>query len=62
MRVLNRSGDSIIGAPVVLVSLTPDTLGIDTPQVAVVGKLAGPGRAFARSGDLPSEPFPVIVK
>ncbi len=62
VRVLNRSGDSIVGAPVVLISLTPDTLGIDTPQVALVGKIAGHGRAFARSGDLPSDPFPVVVK
>jgi len=62
VRVLNRGGDSIPGAPVILVSLTPDTLGIDTPQVAVVGKLAGPGRAYASSGDFKSDPFRVIVK
>lgn len=62
LRVLNRSGDSIIGAPVALVSLTPDTLGIDSARTAVVGKRKGPGRAIARSGDLVSVPFAVVVK
>ena len=62
IRVLNRSGDSIANAPVELVSLTPDTLGVDNSRQAVVGKAIGPGRAIARSGDLPSEPFTVPVK
>lgn len=62
VRVLNRSGDSIPNAVVTLVSLTPDTLGVDNAKVAIFGKLAGQGRAIAVSGTLPSEPFAVPVK
>lgn len=62
VRVLNRSGDSIIGAPVELVSLNPDTLGVDNARTAVIGKIKGSGRAIARSGDLPSAPFAIPVK
>jgi hypothetical protein len=62
VRVLNREGDSIIGAPVELVSLTPDTLGVDNAKTAVIGRMPGPGRAIARSGDLPSAPFAIPVK
>ena len=62
VRVLNRDGDSIVGAAVSLVSLTPDTLGVDNSRIAVVGRMAGPGRAIAVAGNLPSAPFPVVVK
>jgi hypothetical protein len=62
IRVLNRSGDSIPNAPVELISLNPDTLGVDNSKQAIVGILTGPGRAIARSGDLPSEPFTVPIK
>ena len=62
VRVLNRSGDSIVGAPVRLVSLTPDTVGVDSTQVAIVGINAGPGKYVAFSGSLPSVPIAVIVK
>ena len=63
VRVLNRSGDSIPDYPVVLVSLSPDTIGIDSARVAVVGLLApGSGRVIAKAGSLPSELFRIIVK
>jgi hypothetical protein len=62
VRVLNRSGDSIPGAVVTLVSLTPETLGVDNARIAVVGKTVGPGRAIAVSGSLPSDAFTVLVK
>ena len=62
VRVLNRSGDSIPGAPVALVSLNPDTIGIDTASLAVVGIAAGPGQVIAKAGSLPSQPFRIIVK
>ena len=45
VRVLNRDGDSIVGAVVRLVSLNPDTLGIDSARVAIVGKHVGPAKA-----------------
>jgi hypothetical protein len=64
VRVLNRSGDSIPGAPVAIHSLAPDTLGVDSARMAIVG--LKPGRAnfvaVARSSNLPSAPFPVVVK
>jgi hypothetical protein len=62
VRVLNRSGDSIPNAAVTLVSLTPDTLGVDNSRTAIVGIIPGHGRAIAVSGSLPSEPFAVVVK
>ena len=60
--MLNRSGDSIPGASVILISLTPDTLGIDSARLAVIGKAVGPGRVIARTADLPSDPFTILVK
>ena len=62
VRVLNRSGDSIPGAPVALVSLNPDTIGVDSARLAVVGLAAGPGQVIAKAGSLPSQPFRIIVK
>lgn len=68
VRVLNRSGDSIPGAVWVLLSLSPDTIGIDSARHAVIGlrwadttRHTGTGRILARSGDLPSAPFRIIV-
>ena len=54
VRALNRSGDSIPGAPIELVSLNPDTLGIDPARIAVFGIVAGTGRFIARAGNIPS--------
>ena len=62
VRVLNRSGDSIPGAPVALVSLNPDTIGVDSARLAVVGLAKGPGQVIAKTGSLPSQPFRIIVK
>jgi hypothetical protein len=62
VHVLNRSGDSIPGAPIALVSLNPDTIGIDSARQAVVGIAAGPGQVIAKTGSLPSQPFRIVVK
>jgi hypothetical protein len=59
--VLNRSGDSIPGAPILLTSLNPDTLGIDTTRQSVIGIIAGLGRVVASSGNLRSEPFRIVI-
>jgi hypothetical protein len=61
VRALNRGGDSIAAA-ITLVSLTPDTLGVDNTKLAIIGKAPGTGRAIAVTGSLPSEPFAVPVK
>lgn len=61
VRVLDRAGDSVPGAPVRLVSLNPDTLGVDTLRQAVIGKAVGPGRLVAWSANLASDPFRIIV-
>ena len=62
VRALNRDGDSIPGAVIVLVSLNPDTVAIDSARMAVVGKAIGPAKVFARTGNLPSDPFTILVK
>lgn len=62
VRVLNRAGDSILGAPIRLTSLNPDTLGIDSASQSVVGLMPGPARIVARSGSLPSSPLRIAVK
>jgi hypothetical protein len=61
VRVLNRDGDSIPGAPWTLTSLNPDTIGVDTARRAVIGLMAGDGRILATTGSLPSEPFRIVV-
>ena len=53
-RALNRSGDSIPGAPIELISLNPDTLGVDPAQPAIIGVTIGTGRFVARTGNIPS--------
>ncbi|OGT98949.1 MAG: hypothetical protein A2085_04265 [Gemmatimonadetes bacterium GWC2_71_10] len=66
VRVLDRAGDSIPGAPIVLTSLTPDTIGIDSARQAVF-VVAAPasgvshGSITARSGDILSNPFRITV-
>jgi hypothetical protein len=62
IRALNRTGDSIVGASIVLVSLTPDTIGVDSARLAVIGLLAGRGRVVARAGSLPSNALTIVVK
>ena len=59
---LNRSGDSIVGAPLTLFSLDTDTIAVDSARLAVIGLLAGHGRVVARSGNLPSFPLTIVVK
>lgn len=61
VRVLNRAGDSIPGAPVSLFSL--DTLvAVDSARFAVVAKRVGIGHVVARNGSLPSDPLPIPIK
>jgi hypothetical protein len=62
VRVLNRAGESIPGAPVLLTSLNPDTLGVDSASQSVFGRRPGPARIVARSGPLTSNPFSIRVK
>ena len=62
VRVLNRSGDSIPNAPVVLISLDTLFISIDSARLAVIGDSAGLGRVIAKTGSLPSDPFRIIVK
>ncbi len=61
VRVLNRAGDSIPGAPASLFS--QDTLmAVDSARFAVVAKVIGIGHVVAKSGSLPSEPLPIPIK
>lgn len=62
VRVLNRAGDSIPGAPVALISLDPDTMGVDSALFAVVANIVGTGRIVAKSGSLPSDPLPIPIR
>ncbi len=61
VRVLDRAGDSIAGAPVRLVSLNPDTLGVDSASLGVIGIQPGPARLLAISGSLRSDPLLLVV-
>ncbi|MFI5207056.1 MAG: hypothetical protein ACHQX4_03470 [Gemmatimonadales bacterium] len=61
VRVLNRAGDSIPGAPIVLFSQDPDTMSVDSALFAVVANIVGTGRVVARSGTLPSDPLPILI-
>jgi hypothetical protein len=61
-RALNRSGDTIGGAPIALQSLKPDTIGIDSARLAVIGLASGSGDVLARSGNLPSSTFRIVVQ
>jgi hypothetical protein len=59
--VLDRGGDSIVGRPVRLLSLNPDTLAIDSADFGLVGVRPGSGRVVAISGNLQSAPLVVSV-
>jgi hypothetical protein len=62
VRALNRSGDSI-AAVVLLTSLNPDTLGVDTAKTAVIGRAPGPGQIVASTANsLHSSPFRIVVR
>jgi hypothetical protein len=52
VRVLDRSGDSLPGAAVRVVSLDPDTLGVDTVPLRLVGLTPGTARVLATSSGL----------
>jgi hypothetical protein len=58
---LNRSGEVIPGAPMFLVSLDPDTIGVSAAGLAVVGLQPGPGEVLVGTGNLRSAPFRIIV-
>jgi len=61
VRVLNRSGDSIPGAPVSLFSVD-SLLTVDAARMAVVAHYTGTGKVVAKSGSLPSDPLPIPIK
>ncbi len=61
VRVLDRAGDSIVGAKVSIVSLNPDTVGVDTTRLAVFGITPGSGSVVAFTGALTSTPLRVTV-
>ena len=63
VRVRDAAGDTVPGAPVRVVSLTPDTLGVDSARhFGLIGLRAGPGRVIAISGSLQSSPLAVTVQ
>ena len=62
VHALNRSGGSIPGAPLELFSDDPDTIAVVSGALAVVGLVPGRGDLIAKSGDLPSAPFRIVVK
>ncbi len=59
--VLDRSGDTVTGRPVQLLSLNPATLAIDSAEFGLVGVQPGAGRVVAISGTLQSAPLTVQV-
>lgn len=61
VRVRARSGDTIPGAVVQLVSLNPDTVGIDSVAHGLIGLIPGHARVLAISGSLRSDPLRVTV-
>ncbi len=52
LRVRNKAGDTIPGATVRLISYNPDTLGVDTLPLALIGIRPGTARLLATSGGL----------
>ena len=62
IRVLNRSGDSIVGAPLIIFSNDADTMAVDSVQLLVIAKVKGTGRIVARSGTFPSNPLLIPIK
>jgi hypothetical protein len=61
VRVRNKAGDTIPGAPVQVVSLAPDTLAVDTQPLVLIGLRPGHARLVAISGSLHSDPLAVTV-
>lgn len=62
VRVRNQSGDTIPNSPIRLVSLAPDTVGVDSAlRFGLVGLHSGAGRVVAISGTLQSDPLQVQV-
>jgi hypothetical protein len=63
VRVRDRAGDTLAGAPIQVVSLSPDTVGVDSAEhFGLFGIRAGSGRVVAISGSLQSDPLPVTVQ
>jgi hypothetical protein len=62
VRVRDRAGDTVPGAPVTLTAVAPDTVfGIDSAAQTVFGLRPGDGRLVASSGALQSSPLAVHV-
>jgi len=61
VRVRNRAGDTIPDPMVRLVSLTPDTVAIDSADLGLIGVQPGPGKVVALAGSLASDPLSVLV-
>lgn len=67
IRALDRSGDSLPNAAIVLTSLSPDTLGVDSARLAVIGLFADSvtkhtvGLVIASTGNLRSQPLAITV-
>jgi hypothetical protein len=61
IRVLSRSGDTIPGAPIGLLSLVDSVLTVDSALRAVIGVQAGAGRIVASSGNIISDPLAITV-
>ena len=61
VRVLNRAGDSIPGAPIVLFS-QDSLLAVDSARFAVIAEFAGLGHVVARTGSLPSDPLAIPIR
>ena len=63
VRVRSAAGDTIAGAPVNVVSLTPAEVGVDTAlHYGLVGLHSGTGEVIAFSGSLESGPLAVTVQ
>lgn len=62
VRVLDRAGEAIAGAPVALLVLDTAALAVDSPGVGVIGRApATAARVVAASGNLRSDPLTVRV-
>jgi len=61
VHVLDHAGDTVPGARVQLMSFAPDTLGVDTQPLGLIGMRPGHSRLVASSGNLRSDPLAVTV-
>ncbi len=61
VRALNRSGDSIPGAPITLTNRNPALIAIPPGALSVVGLAPGVDSLVAQAGSLFSDPFRVVV-